>query len=158
MLQNVVHLASESLGKFTHNFTAPLLPRLTEVYGEEPHSDGGAEDNKDYHHDDSNGWQNGGGASGSKGGMGPTKHKGAGEGKSACGCGGGGRVFDFMLFLQEHTDSITFQARMAGEGEPLAAIKTYDTEEARDTEAARYRRVQGLEDVPQLLRERLRLV
>ena len=30
--------------------------------------------------------------------------------------------------------------------------------EARDKEAARYRRVQGLADVPQLLRERLRLV
>ena len=44
------------------------------------------------------------------------------------GGGGGGRVFYFVLFLQENRDSTTFQARMAGEGEPLAVIKAYDTE------------------------------
>ena len=155
MLHYVVHLARESLGKFT----APSLPRLADVYGKEPDADGGAADDKENH--DSNGRQHGGGASGSKGGKGPTKHKGAGGGKSACGGGGGGGgggVFEFVRFLQEHSDRITFQARMAGEGGRLAAIKAYDTAKARDAEAARYRRLQGLEAVPQLLRERLGLV
>ena len=56
-----------------------------------------------------------------------------------------------------HPDRITFQARMAGDERPVA-IKAYDTEEARDAEVARFLRLQGLQAVPRLVRERLELV
>ena len=91
-----------------------------------------------------NGRHKGGGSSGgSKGRKGQSKQAGAGGGKSACGAGGGGRsVFTFVRFLMDHPDRITFQARMTGvdgcKAGQLAAIKAYDTQEARDAEAARY--------------------
>ena len=128
---------------------------------EEEQKDGAgpAGDNKENH-----GRHKGGGSSGgSKGSKGQSKQAGAGGGKSECGAGGRGKsVFTFVRFLTEHPNRITFQARMTGEdwckAGQLAAIKAYDTEEARDAEVARYKRLQGLGGLPQVLRERLGLV
>jgi hypothetical protein len=151
MLHYVVHRALESVGKYT----TPSLPKLVQVHGKSDgdRTDGGEGDDKENH--DSNGRPRGGGSSsGPKGGKGPAKQAGAGGRRSAC---GGGKVFDCVRFLMDHPDRITLQARMAGDGR-LVAIKAYNTEEARDAEAARYLRLQGLRAVPRLVRERLELV
>ncbi len=143
------------------------LPQMSKVTKPTKRGDGGSDssESRDKENKDSNGRQGGGG---SKGG-GASKQR---EGKSAGGggrqqaAGGSGRGgvgrFEFVRYLVEHADRISFQARLdgcgGGEGPGrLVAVKAYDTAEARDREAARFRELRSLPAVPALLDGQLEL-
>jgi hypothetical protein len=164
MLHYVVHLARTSRGKFSTPVLPPVLsPRAKKDQPDSGGGGGGEEDDKENQGSNGQG-RKGGSSSGSKGkGKGGQASK-VGGGKSACDASGGHRnaaSFDFLRYLMEHKDRITFQARLATGGScgagRLAAIKAYDTEEARDREVARHRRLRGLRGMPRVLKERLEL-
>jgi hypothetical protein len=162
MLHYVVHLARTSRGKFSTPVLPPVLsPRAKK---DQPDSGGGGGgDDKENQGFNGQG-RKGGSSSGSKGkGKGGQASK-VGGGKSACDASGGHRnaaSLEFLRYLAENKNQITFQARLATGGScgagRLAAIKAYDTEEARDREVARHRRLRGLLGMPRVLKERLEL-
>ena len=163
MLHYLVHLARKSSGRFS----PPSLPKVLVPKSKHDEPDtGGAEGDKENSGSNEGRPQKGGGSSSGsngKGGKGGQPKKVVG-GKSACDSSGGssggagkGLNFVFVRFLAANLDRITFQARLEAGGGRLAAIKAYDTEAARDLEAARFRLVEGVRGFPRVVRERLEL-
>ena len=159
MLYYVICLARESVE--SQSYTAPQLPKVNL-----PKSKGDGE-SRGKENQDSNA-RRGGGPPGPAEGGGGKKKQGSGKSAGAGGrqaAGGAGRSgtggLEFVRYLVEHTDRITFQARLEGAGGPgegrLVVVKAYDTEEARDREAARFRELQGLRSLPAVVDERLEL-